>query len=272
MSAISPRLLYDALDKATTSAEMGRESFFSYFDIEKAFQVLGVSGNFNVSELAVLEYRYLAALDKLHPEIPNIEKLINDSPEYYVQQIVYTSVRKDDKEDPKEFGLSDDESRMRLARQSSLLLDGLRKIPGRDASDTIDSNALVSWIQYVQKALSGLARSDYGGYKIGQLLSQCGADEDGCWPCEPVRNALEATITNEMAHGFEIGKMNLRGVHFRGKGGTQERALASDFDEWAKRISGSHPKVAKVLIDIRNHYLKDGEREDRNEDVYNRLV
>ena len=272
MSAVSPRLLYEALDKATTSVEKGHESFFSYFEIEKAFQVLGVSGNFTVAELSVLEYRYLAALDKLHPEIPNIEKLINDSPEYYVQQIVYTSGRKDGREDPVEFGLSDDESRMKLARQSSLLLDALRKIPGRDASDAIESNALITWIQYVQKALSRLARSDYGGYMIGQLLSRCGADEDGCWPCEPVRNALEATFTDEMAHGFEIGKMNLRGVHFRGKGGTQERALASDFNEWAKRINGSHPKLAKVLRDIRNHYLRDGEREDRNADVYNRLV
>ena len=271
MSAVPLHDLYKALDKGISSKEHGHEHFFSRFDIEKALKLLGGSGDYSVSEMAILEYRFLPALDSLHPLIPNIEQVLNDSPEFFVQQVVYATVRDDENADPAEYELDENEKKMERARHSIILLGHLKRTPGRNKDGDVEASRLTTWIKSVQTSLSALARSEIGNYKIGQLLSNCGSDEDGCWPSQPVREAMEVTLTDKMARGFITGKFNSRGVHWKVEGGHQERKIAADFDSWAQRASLSHPRVAKILRDLRDGYLKDGEREDLDAEIGKRL-
>ena len=90
------------------------------------------------------------------------------------------------------------------------------------------------------------------------------ADEDGAWPCAPVRELLDRPELEKMRNGFHIGTRNKRGITCRlpYDGGDQERDLAAYYRAQATRAQYSHPNVAGMLEGIAKGYEHDGKRED----------
>ena len=88
--------------------------------------------------------------------------------------------------------------------------------------------------------------------------------EDGVFPCEPVRNVLEAINSEAMLRGFSIGCFNKRGMHSRGvfDGGEQERELASSYRANARALEITHPHLSAVLESLAKSYDRDGLMED----------
>jgi hypothetical protein len=59
---------------------------------------------------------------------------------------------------------------------------------------------------------------------------------------------MEEVQSHAISRGARTGKYNLRGVHFRGEGGNDERKLASTYRAWAAALQYSHPFVAASLL------------------------
>lgn len=271
LSAVPPRTIYRILSEAAVSSEDFRASHMEGYAIKEAFKNLNATGEIEVTEMATLEFRYLAVLEREEEAIPNLEHQINKNPELFAQAVAFVFKRADDQEDPAELKIEDRELIKVRAEQAYRMLDRLNKIPGRDKDGNMDGDRLVEWIKAARNHLKEWARLDVGDSQIGQLLAKAPVGADGVWPCEPVRDAMEETLSRRMSEGFRMGKYNSRGVHWRGEGGNQERELASQYNEWAAPIASTHPKVARVLREIRDGYLSDAEREDTEANIRKRL-
>ena len=272
LSEISSKTLYRILSDAVLSNEHSLESYMREYEVRRAIKHLDQSGEISINEMAALEFQYLAFLEK-EEAIPNIERQINDDPKIFAQAVAYAFKRSDDQEDPQEL-MAADESQIKFKKgQAYRLLKQLKKIPGRDAQGKLNGELLIAWITAVRSLLKSWARSDVGDIEIGQFLANAPDGEDGVWPCEPVRDALEKTLNKNIGEGFRIGNFNLRGARLRarGDGGSQERDLAKQYDELAGALSFTHPKVARELRKIRDEYLAYAKREDTETDIMKRL-
>jgi hypothetical protein len=114
-------------------------------------------------------------------------------------------------------------------------------------------------------------RADFGDQKIGELLSAPKIGADGVWPCEQVRNVLEECSTTNLTDGFQIGAHNSRGVHARGEGGVQERALAERYRNWSLKLAFEYPHVASMVEGIAQTYDRQAEMEDSDAAIRRRL-
>jgi hypothetical protein len=91
------------------------------------------------------------------------------------------------------------------------------------------------------------------------------------WPCTPVCEAMEEIATPDMAEGFIIGVHNLRGLHWRGEGGAQERELAAKYHGWAQQLALDYPHVSGMLESIASSYEREGDWHDSEARVRSRL-
>ena len=273
LSEMPSKIIYRILSDSVSSKEHSPENHMGEYEVRKAIKHLNQSGEISIYEMASLEFQYLTFLEKEEDAIPNLERQINDNPEMFAQAVAYAFKRSDDKEDPKELMAANESQTRFKMRQAYQLLNQLKKIPGRDAQGKLDGERLIAWITAVRSLLKSWARSDVGDSLIGQLIAKAPVGDDGVWPCEPVRDALEKTLNKNMGNGFRIGKFNLRGARLRarGKGGSEERDLAKQYDEWANALSFTHPKVAQVLQKLRNEYRALARHEDTQVSIMKRL-
>jgi hypothetical protein len=245
-------------------------------DIEEAFELLNKSGQFALDEMAGLEYAYLEVLERPYSRrggygIPNLEKYIEKQPDMFVQAVVWTYKRRDDLNDPESYQVPSERVKD-LANKGFSLLQALKFVPGQKTSGEIDQDRLSAWIASVRKACRELARAAIADVCIGNMLSACPADEDGTWPCEPVREVMEQIGSEDMMRGAHTGVYNSRGVVTRGEGGDQERALAAKYRKWAASVAGSHPFVASQLLEkLAETYEDEAKREDMDAELRHRL-
>ncbi|WP_057461771.1 helix-turn-helix domain-containing protein [Pseudovibrio sp. POLY-S9] len=271
-AAVPPKTIYRALNDATTSPEDLRSYRLDSYTVKEAFKYLNDSGEISVDDMASLEFKYLALFEREDTAIPNLERQINDNPEMFAHAIAFAFKRSDDQDDPVELQAPDKDWATNRAEQAYRLLDRLKKIPGRNETGELDAELLLSWIVSVRSFLKKWARADIGDSQLGQLLAKAPLGLDDIWPCEPVRDAMEKVLNKDISRGFMIGKINLRGVHWRDVGGNQERKQAAQFNQWADATSYQYPKVAKVLREIRDSYLADAKREDTEANIRKRLT
>jgi len=73
--------------------------------------------------------------------------------------------------------------------------------------------------------------------------------DDGAWPHAAVRAVLESLRNDDIEIGFFSEAMNGRGVTSCGlrDGSSLERAEASKYDEWARKVWRRAPHVACLL-------------------------
>jgi hypothetical protein len=271
LDRLPSKLLFRILDEVTTSKEDTPINQLETYAIKEAFKSLNERAEIAVGEMAALEYRYLPVLEREEGSIPNLEKQIEQNPEMFAQAIAYVFRRSDDQEDPEELRADDEEISSIRAKHAYGLLDRLRRIPGTKDDGEVDADRLIAWINALRVSLKSLARVDVGDLRIGELIAKSSVGKDGVWPCEGVREAMEQVLNKRISEGFRTGTFNLRGVHSRGEGGRQERELAIQFDSWAQSLNSSHPKVARVLRELRDGYLRDGEWEDTEAKIRKRL-
>ena len=103
--------------------------------------------------------------------------------------------------------------------------------------------------------------------RIGNVLAYAPEDPDGRWPCEPVRKLIENLHSEKLEEGLEIGIHNKRGVHWRAKGGGQERMLAAKFRSFAEDVRSKWPRTAAVLKRTAESYEREARREDERDSI-----
>jgi addiction module HigA family antidote len=268
----SNRLMRLLREVATNGSEPAGHYRIDPYEIARAFKVLDSRPEVSGDEVAQLEFLYLSVLDHEERGIPNLERQIAQSPALFVQALGLSYKRNDDGEDPPEWKIGNEEARKNAASQTYRLLRKAKRIPGTKDDGTIDVSALKAWIIEVQALGKKYAREEVADSVIGELLSKSRPGEDGVWPPEPVRQALEETGTEKMAVGMAIGRYNQRGAHFRGPGGDDERALAAQYRGWAQKVSLDSPFTSRLLERIARDYEREAEREDTDATLRRRLV
>ncbi|MYF71650.1 MAG: hypothetical protein F4181_17565 [Proteobacteria bacterium] len=263
---IKSELIHRILTDLSSSQEAEEETNrLEKYSIQQAFEVLRQRDALGQEEMARLEFIYLDLWWLEEGGIPNLERHIEKHPEVFCEAISLRYKPIDSDDDRVATG-----AERGLSTRAYKLLDMLSHIPGQDEADEERAVTLKKWVQKVQ-ALCEKECRDAADYHVGKLLSRAPEGEDGVWPSEPVRKVLEDILNENVLEGFQIGRHNLRGVHERAEGGSQERELSQQYEQWAKACDYSYPKVATALRGLADDYKMDARWHDRDAAVQRRI-
>jgi hypothetical protein len=186
---------------------------------------------------------------------------LSEGPSLFVELV--TNAYSDDHTTP-ENRIELSQEAMTLARLSYDVLREWRTLPGSKPDGTIDHSILDTWVTEARDGLAKVERVRGGDFCIGQLLSGAPTGSDGIWPTEVVRDLIETIESVALREGFEVGKLNARGVTTRGAldGGAQEVVLADGYESDARQVATRWPSVARVLRNLAAHYRESARHED----------
>ena len=257
---------------ATTSTEPYDTPAPDSSDISEAMDALGTRAGVTTDEMAWFEFAFIKALDHSAHGIPNLERQIEEWPILFVQVLALPHKRSDEGEDLTNWRIEDSDQRDAAAAAAYRLLRILSRIPGAESDGTIDTEKLQRWVTEARRLCAEHGRADIGDHYIGQLLAKAPSDDEELWPCRPVCEVMETVQSEPLAHGFQLGVYNARGMHVRGEGGDQERELAAKYRSWAQRLDFEYPYVSSVLEDIARGYVAEARQEDSAASVDRRLI
>ena len=243
---------------------------FRDYDVVDALRELGNRPGIRREDMAKLEFAFINLIAHTEYGIPNLERLVTDSPNLFVQTLVICYSRRDGKQDSAEWRV-DAQHRTKIGSAAMRMLWSLKRVPGSNPDGRPNLESLLVWIEQTRKLCADAGRTEVGDQHIGMLLSSAPPDKDGTWPSKAVSEALERTASENVAQGFVNGKINSRGVVMRGEGGGQERELASKFDRLAKKQRLLYPFVGGALDKIAGFYEAEGDMWDADSELEKRL-
>jgi hypothetical protein len=264
----TPRLVRLLKEVATNGSEPTGHYRLQGYEISEILKLLDRRTDTSRDDLAHIEFLYLEVLNHDRYGIPNLQRQLAESPALFMQALGLCYKRRGPGEDPPEWKAKDNST---AATHAYKLLHAAKRIPGTREDGSIDANQLKQWIKEVRTLCKTHGRESVGDQTIGDLLAKAPADADGLWPCEAVREVLEELAAPEIARGMLIGVRNLRGVHWRGEGGQQERELAARYRGWGKQTAFEYPFVSRFLEQVASSYDQEAEREDSRADLRRRL-
>lgn len=277
LKELKPGVVYALLSRIARASEPepGNYQIEQHWLID-AFERLNAASELTVEEKAFLEFAYIDALWVMRQGggdthlVPNLERYLEEHPEFYVQALVWAFKRSDEGEDPPEMKAPPNASH--LALRAYKLLESMGRLPASKGAPTPSYDNLSVWISEVRNRARELARLEVADMSLGKLLAASAPDEDGVWPGELARRAIEDIGTDEVAEGVRVAAFNSRGVIWRGRGGDQERELATKYRDWAQALLYTHPFVsAAVLQRLAENYEDMAKREDEREVLRERV-
>lgn len=277
MKVLGPQVVYDLLVQIAQgkSEEDGAYKLDQHW-LQEAFQLLDSSPHLSLEQKAILEFIYIDGLYSSAPDtdghlIPNLEKYIEQNPQFYVQALVWAFKRQDDEQDPSELNAPEG-SKSVYAQRAYKLLQAVSRLPAYAGGDKPSDQALKAWIDTIRARALELGRIEIADRCLGRLLARESAGLDYVWPGQLAREALEYIRTDEVARGAVVERISTRGVIMRARGGTQERELAAQYREWSNALQYSHPFVAAHVLDsLVRSYEHHAKREDENDWLRERL-
>ena len=239
--------------------EEGRQSITDGYSIGALLKKLDQSQYVADAVIAALEIPFLLVLDHQQRQLA-LHREVMRQPSLYADLLSWVFKRSDGLEDAEE------ETRERRAEVGLQVLWNLRGLPGTSESGEVDKGLLNTWVDEARRLCKERGREAIGDKQIGQLLANSPRGEDGLWPCEPVRDLLDALASQQVGRGFTTGKFNLRGVTTRGtfEGGGSERALAEAYREDATKMTSTWPFTAQLLRKLAGDFELSGRQFDRD--------
>ena len=281
LRCVSPDLLVEILRSLTTHA-LGDERFppdtgsIPYY-VERLFGFLDTTST-DVVTIIQLEFALLPFLEGADRGPRQLLKAVRSSPSVFVSLLKMAYRAKDEAE--KEVTELDQAA----ARLAYRLLSNLRDVPGTkwtrsSESDALrsrfegdisfpvgemDEDKLSSWVEDARRLSAECGRLEMCDQQIGELLAHSPADVSGVWPSKAVRKQIEALHSEALEQGIQTGVFNKRGVHFRGRGGKQEWAIAERFKLFAGSTRTKWPRTSAVLRELVASFSRMARREDEN--------
>jgi hypothetical protein len=240
------------------------------YDIPELLDVLEAKG-VEKSKLIQLEWIWMPALEYSKRGLKSLQEALSEDPKLFID--ILKLVYRGKNEKPQDWS----EQEKARAEQASRLLRQWKTVPGllgehieeeKDNGDIsfsegqVDSGKLSAWVNEARKLANECERVEICDIQIGNILAYSPCDSKGHWPCEAVCDLIEKLASSELEHGIEVGVYNKRGASFRAKGGTQERALAAKFRQYAQEDCSKWPRTAVMLNRIGESYERDARRED----------
>ena len=267
LKSIESEQLYEILQALPGSDEAERgASSMDRHSIEEVFKLLNSRGTIGRERMASLEFLYLEVFRFDRGRIPNLEAEMNDSPSLFCEAIrmAYRG-----KNDPRDVELTEEQKT--AARNANTFIDALSSVPGVDEHGVIQAEKLKEWIIEARRISEPTGHRAMLDYQVGEILAHAPLAEDGSWPCEPVREAVNDLYSVELERGITIGRYNGRGATWRGEGGAQERELAEQYQGWAKACEFEHPRMAKILREMVCKYIAEAEWQDNEAMIRRRM-
>jgi transcriptional regulator with XRE-family HTH domain len=263
---VDQTLVLDTLEKALKSKrDTGRRDRMRY-DIPRLFTWLQTELKEGTDEtlehrLATLEWSYLALLDTNSASPRTLFRMLQQEPRFFADLLALVFRSRDEPRDERRE--VPDEERAR-AENAYRLLTSWHILPGSLNGGEIDAEELTAWVRKAREHCKESGRLEVCDSRIGELLAYAPEEEDGSWPCVPVRDLLEEVGTNELLHGFEIGIFNKRGAYSKSptEGGAQERDLAEKHRSYARASEVEWPRTAASLRHMAERYEELARRED----------
>ncbi|MEM6610212.1 MAG: HigA family addiction module antitoxin [Pseudomonadota bacterium] len=267
LKSVSSEQLYDVLKSLPNGRETDRAATtIDKYTIEKAFELLNTRGSVSQDRMAALEFVYLEVFKYDKGNIPNLQAEVNENPALLCDAI---SLAYKSKKDMDEVELT--EERKKAAKNAHTFISALSAVPGVDEKGRISSEKLKDWILEARRLGDRSGHRNMVDYQIGELLAHAPDGDDEVWPCEPVREVINDLYSEDMEQGISIGRYNARGATWRGEGGAQERAIAKQYDTWAKACELEFPRTASVLRGMAGKYNKDAEWHDNEAMIRRRM-
>lgn len=104
-----------------------------------------------------------------------------------------------------------------------------------------------------------VGRREIAASKIGEALARASVSQGEPWPPEYVCDVVEEFWSERLATGFFCGCVNKLGVRWVGEG-EPDRALAEQYDAWAKHRKFTHPRVCALLKELSDNFARDARR------------
>src|SRR5690606_34625459 len=156
-----------------------------------------------------LELPFVKLLDHERPVLA-LHKELADNPELFAE-VIRWSFKPASEENEVEPDLPEEALRNR-AEIGWELLHRMATCPGEAPDGTIDGKGLIAWIDQAKGHLSANDRLGIGLDRIGDVLGRTKAGDDGIWPCEPVRDAIEHVSDDRLSTSVRTSRSNARGV------------------------------------------------------------
>ncbi len=262
-------LLYQFASTYTSDPEL---ALISEYDFHSVFEYLNQRVDPQRStELAQLEWAFLAVLG-FEPPVGPLYKTLAADPDFFVK-VMEVAWRASDAESDEDDEQDDDtvpegepftEGQVQQAENGFMLLTSFDRLPGTGPDGPVDPAELRRWVTRVLELAAVSGRRRVAEALIGQILASAPADDDGTWPCQPVRQLLEELQSERVERNLAARLYNSRGVTVRDPedGGKQERALAEQYRAQASTFSNSWPQTAAVLRNLASMYDTDAREEE----------
>ncbi len=266
--SVSPSLVMDALTAHREGTQPHRDARLrgdTLYTIEQLFEWLQETIPFQDDEptrrLGQLEWEYLDLFDGADALPRTLIYRLSESPEFFAALIALIFRSTGEREAEAE---PSEEQQQRASHGYRLLLHW-KRIPGTHSDDAIDEEQLLQWLESARSLCRDSGHLEAADSAIGEMLASCPQHEDELsWPCEAVRDAIEATNCDDLDRGFQIGVLNRRGVIMRSPldGGDLERKEAANYRRWAELCDIDWPRTAASLRSVAESYEFDAQRED----------
>ena len=225
------------------------------FHTSRAFESLDGRTGVPRDVLVSLEFGFSEILEREERGIPNVERRVAESPDYFVWLIGCVYRRADGGDDPEGWPAVDSERRRQLYALASCALRKVALIPGTGENGVIDADKLRDWIGDVRRLGAKAGRAERTEICVGELLARKPPVKDSVWPEGPICEALEAVATRQIGSGFSTGAINACRARKRGSVDDEsEGRLAARYRAWADALAVEYPFVSRALESVARFY------------------
>lgn len=259
--SISSALLFDVLE-ALLSAGSEEQQAMETYHVQQFIERLQAEDHVDEARLGQLEFGFLPILGKYTLRARTLERLLATDSKLFVDclKLLYRARHETEGAEPIERDAQDVQRAKLLWR----LFSEWQHIPGKQPDGSISPGELREWVTAARAAAREVDRLEVCDIKIGEVFAHSPSDEQGVWPCVPIREIIESCESEEIERGLTIGLYNLRGVVSKGifEGGRQERELAANYERYAKACETQWPRTAAALRSLAQTYLHEAEVAD----------
>jgi len=238
--------------------EVGSINSMSGYHVEELLSVLqdGFLYTEKCSRVAQIEiiYRGLVDVEKM----VCMNRCLRETPDLYLQ-ILAIIFKNDDGERVE--GVEIEENTI-----SSVftLYYNLHFCPAED-NGQVNSDKLRQWIGKFRVGLKNNKQERLFDIELGRLFASSPIGDDGCYPAEGIRNAIEKIDSETLGREYETSIYNSRGI-YSPSGGVEERKIAQRYKDNADRIRLKWPVTAKIYDNLHDRYIYEANSEREREE------
>jgi len=256
-------LLFDAKDKI--SVNQLYNNFLAIQDIDgdattmtdyyleeilKVLQSEFIEESEKCNKIALVEWHFSRVLD--WSQMQCVQRIMKSDPTTYAYlvSIIYKSDT-----------IEADEEKQQLASKLYLSFDKAKFCPA-EKDGKVEYTELKCWIDKFKELLRQQGQERLFEHLLGRLLAFSPMGDDGCTPCEAVREIIEEHFNDSLKNSYVVAEENKRGVHTVDDG-KSELLLSENYKNNAKKLCGKYPKTAEIYFALSDSYKWQADQERR---------